>query len=129
MKVFIADDSTIIRERLKNMLLEVPDVRIAGEARAADEAIRSIKKSKPDAVILDLRMPGGNGIDVLNGVKTGNTAPVIIILTNYPYPQYRKKCMEAGADYFFDKSTDFEKILEVLKKLIQKETDKEIKND
>jgi DNA-binding NarL/FixJ family response regulator len=124
MEVFIVDDSAIIRERLKNMLLEIPDVRIAGEAKAANEAIRSIKKLKPDAVILDLRMPGGNGIDVLKSIKSNNTTPVIIILTNYPYPQYKKKCMEAGADYFLDKSTDFEKVLEILKELIQKETEK-----
>ncbi len=127
MKVFIVDDSAIIRERLKSMLLEIPDVRIAGEAKAADEAIRSIKKLKPDVVILDLRMPGGNGIDVLTSIKKNSTPPVIIILTNYPYPQYRKKCIEAGADYFFDKSTDCEKVLKVLKKLTQKGNEKEIK--
>jgi len=69
-------------------------------------------------VILDIRMPGGSGIDVLEDIKKINAAPIVIILTNYPYPQYRKKCMAAGADYFFDKSSEFEKVTEVLKKLI-----------
>jgi len=64
-------------------------------------------------------MPGGNGIEVLKNIKKNGSGPTIIILTNYPYPQYRKKCMGAGANYFFDKSTEFNKIIEVIKKLIQ----------
>jgi DNA-binding NarL/FixJ family response regulator len=129
MNVFIADDSEVVCERLKIMLSEIPKVKIVGEAKAATEAIKLIEKLKPDVVLLDLKMPGGNGIDVLISLKKYKPAPVIIILTNYPYPQYRKKCTEAGADYFFDKSTDFEKVLIVLKKLIQKGNEKEIINE
>jgi DNA-binding NarL/FixJ family response regulator len=129
MNVFIADDSEVVCERLKIMLSEIPKVKIVGEAKAATEAIKLIEKLKPDVVLLDLKMPGGNGIDVLISLKKYKPALVIIMLTNYPYPQYRKKCMEAGADYFFDKSTDFEKVLIVLKKLIQKGNEKEIINE
>ncbi len=119
MKIFIADDSKLVRERLITMVSEIPGTEIAGEAKNAVEALNSIRKLGPDAVILDIRMPGGNGIEVLNEIKRDKPAPLIIILTNYPYPQYRKKCMEGGADYFFDKSTEFEKVIEVLKKLIE----------
>jgi len=61
---------------------------------------------------------GGSGIDVLQDIKQGHAAPIVMILTNFPYPQYRKKCADAGADFFFDKSTEFDKVPEVLKKLI-----------
>ncbi len=119
MKVFIVDDSALVRERIIAMISEHPGIEITGQAENAEEGINSILKLKPDVVILDIRMPGGNGIEVLKNIKKNNSAPIIIILTNYPYPQYRKKCMEAGADYFFDKSTEFNKIIEVIKKLIQ----------
>jgi DNA-binding NarL/FixJ family response regulator len=120
MKVFIVDDSALIRERLKTMISEHPQIEISGEAQNAHEAIDSIRKIKPDVVILDIRMSGGNGIEVLKNFKKNKSVPTIIILTNYPFPQYRKKCMEAGADFFFDKSTEFEKVIEVLKNLIEK---------
>ena len=119
MKVFIVDDSALVRERIIAMISEHPGIEITGQAENALEGINSILKQKPDVVILDIRMPGGNGIEVLRNIKKNNYAPTVIILTNYPYPQYRKKCIEAGADYFFDKSTEFNKIIEVLKKLIQ----------
>ncbi len=119
MKVFIVDDSALVRERIIAMISENPGLEITGQAKNAQEGINSILKLKPDVVILDIRMPGGNGIEVLTNIKKNKSAPTIIILTNYPYPQYRKKCMEAGADYFFDKSTEFNKIIEVIKKLIK----------
>jgi len=119
MKVFIVDDSALVRERLIAMISEHPEIEITGQAENAQEATNSIRKLKPDVAILDIRMPGGNGIEVLRNIKKNSSAPTVIILTNYPYPQYRKKCMEAGADYFFDKSTEFQKIIEVIKKLIQ----------
>ncbi len=119
MKVFIVDDSAVVRERLIGMLTELPEIEISGQAQNAQDAIKSIRKLKPDVVILDIRMPGGNGIEVLLDIKKDKSAPLIIILTNYPYPQYRKKCLEGGADFFFDKSTEFQKVIEVLRKIIK----------
>jgi DNA-binding NarL/FixJ family response regulator len=118
MKVFIADDSKVVRERLKEMLFEIQGIEIIGQAEDGLQATNLIEKLNPDVVILDIRMPRGNGIDVLQNIKKDNPALIVIMLTNYPYPQYLKKCMKAGADYFFDKATEFEKATEVLKKLI-----------
>jgi DNA-binding NarL/FixJ family response regulator len=118
LKLFIADDSAIVVERLIAMLSEIPEIKIVGQAQKPLEAINSIQRLKPDAVILDIRLRGGSGIDVLQSIKKDNPALLVIILTNYPYPQYRKKCLDTGADFFFDKSTEFEKISKVFKKLI-----------
>ena len=119
MKVFIADDSAPMREQIAATLSELKGIEIVGQAQNAPEAIASIQKLQPDVVILDIRMPGGNGIEVLKEIKKYSKAPIVIMLTNYPYPQYRKKCMEEGADFFFDKSTEFEKLNLVLESLIQ----------
>jgi len=114
MKVFIADDSLEIRNRIITMLSDLETVDMIGEAENVEDAIKSIREIKPDVVILDIRMPGGSGIDVLENIDKRNRVPVVIMLTNYPYPQYRKKCMDAGADFFFDKSGEFEKVIEVV---------------
>jgi DNA-binding NarL/FixJ family response regulator len=116
-RVFIVDDSAIIRERLEMILSELKGIEIIGQAKGSTEAEEAIPKLKPDVVILDIRMHGGNGIEVLKNIKKDKNSPLVIMLTNYPYPQYRKKCKDAGADFFFDKSTEFDKIPEVLKKL------------
>lgn len=117
LRVLIADDSAVLRERLVNELSELGRVEIIGEARDGLEAIDFINKLKPHVVILDIRMPKYNGIKVLESIAKESTHPIIIVLTNYPYPAYRKRCIEAGARYFFDKSTQFDKALDVVKRL------------
>ena len=116
-KVFIADDSLIVREHLVTMLDELAGIEIVGQAENAAEAISAIGQLQPDVVILDIRMPGGSGIDVLRHIKQDEAAPMVIILTNYPYPGYRQKCLNAGADFFLDKSTEFDQIPELFERL------------
>ena len=121
MKVFVVDDSQLVSQRLVLLLSEVEGVEVVGTAASAEEGIESISRSKPDVVILDIRMPAGNGITVLESIKRQESPPTVIMLTNYPYPQYRKKCMEAGADYFFDKSGEFHKVTDVLERMVAEE--------
>ena len=124
MRVFIADDSMLILGRLKAMLSDLSEIEIVGEARNGVETIKAVKKLNPDVAILDIKMPGVDGIDVLKYIKKNNRNIKVIMLTNYPYPQYRKKCMELGADYFFKKSTEFENVIDALKQQIQKSKDR-----
>lgn len=112
--VLIADDSLVVQERLAIMLDEVDGIGIVGQARTVPDAISAIRELKPAVVILDIRMPGGSGIDVLRSIKQDESAPLVIVLTNYPYPAYRKQSLAAGADFFFDKSTEFDRIAQVL---------------
>ena len=124
MKVLIADDSYEVRERIKMLLSEVEKVEMIGEAENVQQAIEHIRQQGPDVVILDIRMPGGNGIDVLREIEKKDRVPMVIMLTNYPYPQYRKKCEELGADYFFDKVTEIEEIPKVIEKLAKDNKEK-----
>jgi DNA-binding NarL/FixJ family response regulator len=117
MKVLIVDDSKIVCKGLQQMLAGVADVEIVGQAHNGEDAITSIRESKPDVVILDIRLPGLSGIDVLKDIRAKKWPSRVIMLTNYPYPQYRKKCEELGADYFFDKVTEIEEIPKVIEKL------------
>ena len=117
MKVLTVDDSKIVCERLQQMLMHIADVEIVGPAHNAQDAITSIAESNPDVVILDIRLPGLSGIDVLKNIRAKKLPIRVIMLTNYPYPQYRKKCEELGADYFFDKVTEIEEISNVIEKL------------
>jgi len=119
MKVFLVDDSAIVLEKLAAMLSSIDGVEIAGQALNAPDAIQSIVKLKPDLVILDIRLNGGgNGMDVLKRIKKEIPPPIVIMLTNYPYPQYREKCQARGADYFFDKVTEIEKLYNTFKQLL-----------
>jgi CheY-like chemotaxis protein len=116
--VYIVDDSQAVRERLVGMISEVDGTTLAGATGDPREAVKAIRRLHPDAVILDIRMPGMNGIQVLREIKQGPRAPMVIMLTNYPFEQYRRECTEAGADYFLNKSTEFEKINEILARVV-----------
>jgi DNA-binding NarL/FixJ family response regulator len=124
MKVFIADDSNPLRQRLVQMISELDGMEVVGEADNGTAAIEAMASLEPDILILDIRMPYGNGITALRTIREAGMAPVVIMLTNYPYPQYRKKCMEEGADYFLDKSNEFECIPDILRTLgVQRQRD------
>ncbi len=109
------DDSPIVRERLIALLAELSTVEVVGQAGSAFEAVHAIRKLKPSAVVLDISMPGGSGILVLETLKREKPSPVVIILTNFSQEPYRQRCRELGADFFFDKSTEFEKVMDVLR--------------
>jgi DNA-binding NarL/FixJ family response regulator len=119
MRVFITDDSKIVVERLADLLKDVAGVEIVGQAGNALEAMLSIHLTNPDAVILDLQMPGGSGLDVLRAIRQGHPGLKVLICTNYAYPQYRDECLAAGATYFLDKSADFDKIPTIFRQLIR----------
>jgi DNA-binding NarL/FixJ family response regulator len=119
MRLFIADDSEILRSRLCDLLSEIEAIQVVGQAANAVETIEAIEDLKPDIVILDIRMPGGDGMLALEKIKKGTNPPKVIMFTNYPYLQYRKKCLDAGADFFFYKANEFEKLVDLLRELAQ----------
>ena len=120
-RVFIADDSRAVVERLVDLLEDVPGAELVGQAGDVPEAVQRIQKIKPDALILDLQMPGGSGLDVLRAIRSEYPRLCVLICTNYPYPQFREQCLSAGANFFLDKSKEFEKIPAILRGLIQSE--------
>lgn len=124
MKVLIVDDSKAVCNGLQQMLTGIPGVDIVGQAYNGKDAITAISELKPDVVILDIRLPDVSGIDVLADIRAKNLPTRVIMLTNYPYPQYRKKCEELGADYFFDKVTEIDEIPILIKELAKNKHEK-----
>ena len=118
MKIFVADDSAMLREQIIALLSGLDGVVISGQAHDARVAYQSICALKPDVVILDIQMIGGSGIDVLKQIKQELRAPVVMMLTNRTSPPYRKRCQQAGADYFLDKSTELGKVKEIIQGLL-----------
>lgn len=117
MRVFIVDDSSVVRERLVSLLCDVQGIEITGEAETAVDAIHTIRGLSLDAVILDLQIRGGNGIDVLRDIKKRDSSPVVMVFTNDAFPGSEQRCRDAGADFFFDKSADVEKLIDIVKDL------------
>lgn len=114
-RVLIADDSEILRRHLRSILAEIPGIVLVAEAATTEEAISAVQHHKPDLVILDIRMPGEGGINALKTIRELAPHTQVIIFTDYPYPQYRKKCLEEGTSYFFEKSTELEKMIELIR--------------
>lgn len=121
LNVVIVDDSQIIRDRLTMLLNEIDAVTIVGYADNPLEATEKIVELQPDIVILDIFLSGGSGIHVLQNIRSRSVRSKVVVMTNYAQEQYRKKCFEEGADYFFDKSIEFDKIADVIQKMRERE--------
>jgi DNA-binding NarL/FixJ family response regulator len=118
MKVFIIDDSPLVRERLHELLAEIPGISLVEHMDPTSGTIDAIQAAEPDVVILDIQLPTGRGIEILEELKSNALQMVKIMLTTFPNPLYRRRCLEAGAHYFLDKTTEFERIVDVLNSLV-----------
>ena len=114
LRVLIVEDSEVVTKRLRTLLKDLPEVSIVGEAMNGTEALAKHGEMKPDVVLLDIKLPGMNGVEVLKEIKQVNSKTTVMMLTNYSDLHHRKRCKEAGADYFFDKSIEFEKVPDAL---------------
>jgi len=117
MRVFVVEDSAVIRVRLREMLGNIPGIELAGEVDNEADAMQIIRTLQPDVVILDFTLTSGSGLGVLRRIRMQPLPIRVIVLTNDVYPQYRKKCMDAGADYFLDKSRDIAELGNLLLRL------------
>lgn len=110
MKVFVVEHSAAIRESLRGMLQKIPNVEIAGEASNVGEAVLNIRQVNPDVVLLDYLSDRGNNLSLIFWIKSQSLARKVIVLSNNVYSQYRKNCMDSGADFFMDKSRDIDEL-------------------
>jgi DNA-binding NarL/FixJ family response regulator len=120
MKLLIADDNVPFRTRLASILGGIDGIEIVGETGDVPETLKAIEESDPDTVILDIHMPGGNGLDVLRVVKTAKPAPTVIMLTVGPRSEYQTESFLFGADYFFEKSSELRKMTAMLKRMAKR---------
>ena len=117
LRVLLADDSDLILDRLQQMLRLHPLVEIAGSFKDGIKTLEALKSLKPDLAIVDIKMPGLTGLEVLHEIRKEDSHLKFMILTFYSSENYRKLAMQYGADYFFSKVDDFEKISPVVNEL------------
>jgi DNA-binding NarL/FixJ family response regulator len=122
MRLFIADDNIPFRSRLASLFSDVEGISVVGEAGDVPGAIEGIRQSMPDTIILDIHMPGGNGLDILQVAKSFTPAPTVIMLTVGPRSEYETTSYLTGADYFFEKSSDLRRMARLLKNSARKPT-------
>lgn len=114
MNIVLVEDSGLVVENLVAVLEHLPGIRVIGQARGEDEAVALITEQRPDAVLLDLALSPGSGLNVLKRLRGGGLPVRVLVLTNQPADPYRQLCMDAGADGFFEKCSDLNELLALL---------------
>lgn len=110
--VLVADDSRIVRSRLVRCLMETDGIGEIREAGTGSEALHKILARPPDILVLDVRMSGGTGLDVLDTLRSDDALPALVVVwTNSADTRMRHRALAAGAHGFFDKSTQFHDML------------------
>jgi len=125
--VGIADDSKAFRSHLKRRIKSLKAVEILGEAASIEETRQLLQATPLDVLILDYRFPERNGTELLAELTKWREKPLVIVCTNFAQPEYRKICLAAGADYFFDKTFQFQEMLDLLSCLSSKRADRELR--
>ena len=114
--VFLVEDSLAIRARLAATIQGIEGAELVGVAGGVAQAIDGIRATHPSAVILDLQLEDGSGLEVLRAVHPAAPALHVAVLTNYATDQHRRASMDAGAEFFLDKSSDFPRIREIVER-------------
>ncbi len=107
MKILVIDPSTHGRTQLEHLLADASDIEVVWSSAGGSDPAAAIGPSAPDCLIIDIDIPGRSGIDILHAIRASYPRLPVIVLTNASTPQHRKRCTEAGADGFLDKSTEF----------------------
>jgi len=116
-KVLVADDHAVVRRGLRQILAETSDIHVAGEAVTAADVLRLVRAERWDVVVLDINLPGGNGIEVLGEIKKERPHLPVLILTVYSEEQYAVRAIKAGAAGFLTKESAPDKLVEAVHKL------------
>jgi DNA-binding NarL/FixJ family response regulator len=106
----IIDDSLIIIERFIEILNEMDNIETVFYANNYTEGLQMLKEIKPDIALLDINLPDKSGIDLLRIIRQQGLDTKVIMITNQATDHYKKVCATLGANYFFDKSNEFEQI-------------------
>jgi len=116
-KVLVADDHSVVRRGLREILAETGDILVAGEAATAPEVLRLVREQRWDLVVLDINLPGGNGIELIAEIRRERPDTRVLILTVYSEEQYAVRSIRAGAAGFLTKESAPEKLLDAVRKI------------
>lgn len=114
MKLLVVDDSELILSRLMGWLEGIEGLDEIDTAGTLAQTLDCVRRAHPTLAILDLHLPDGNALQILPTLRQIEPGMQIAMLSNDASEFNRSKCLQAGADWFFDKSTEFEKVLELV---------------
>ena len=117
MTIVLADADAHFRDRLKKRLEKITGVHVVGESSDSDETTAMILNRKPDIAILNFSLRDGCGIEALRHIKQLMVPPIIIVVTDDPSRDNKTACSLAGADFFFEKATDDQRIVNAIRLL------------
>jgi NarL family two-component system response regulator LiaR len=120
-RVLIVDDHEVVRKGTRAYLDNLPDFNVIGEANSGDEAVRMSEMLKPDVILMDLVMPGMDGVDTTRRIKNINDMVEIVILTSYHDDSYIFPVLEAGARSYILKDSRLEDVAETLRLALKQE--------
>lgn len=116
-KILIIDDHAIVREGLKQILVETPDLKVAGEANNGQEALERLRAGHLDLVVLDISLPGTNGLVVLQQIKNQFPEVPVLILSIHAEEQYAMRALKAGAAGYLTKETAPQELVTAIQKV------------
>lgn len=116
-RVLICDDHPVVREGVKHLIDDTKDMEVTGEAGSSQEVMQVFGRGNCDVVVLDLTMPGRNGLDALKELKRERAAVPVLILSMHPEEQYAMRTLKAGADGYLTKDSAPDKLLEAIRKV------------
>ncbi len=121
-RVLVCDDHAIVRQGIRQMLADAPDMQVAAEAADGAEGIALVRQAAAagtplDVVLLDIAMPRRDGLDVLKQIKDEFARLPVLVLSTYPDRQYAVRCLRLGAAGYLNKSADSEQILAAIRKV------------
>lgn len=115
MRILIVDDHAIVREGLRTLLEAQPDIEVVGEATNGEEAVDRTKEVQPDIILMDITMPGMNGLEATQQIKQQNTDVKILILTMHESDEYLFKFIDVGASGYFVKGGSSSELISALR--------------
>jgi len=120
-RVLLGDDHRIVREGLKQVLADAPEVQVVAEAASGPEVLaRVAERGGPagvDVVLLDIALPGQDGLDVLQSLRRSHPRLPVLMLSTYPEKQYAVRCIKLGANGYLNKSADPDDMLAAVRKV------------
>ncbi|MFE4251167.1 response regulator [Streptomyces sp. NPDC056910] len=114
-RVVLADDQPLVRSGLRVLIADTPDLEVVGEAANGEEAVRLAREVSPDVIVMDIRMPGMNGIEATSLVTSGPGATRVLVLTTFDEDDYVYGALRAGASGFAVKDMALDDILAAIR--------------